>query len=837
MQWLSSNARFSSSISGIVDQFRHVANEVDSWITGTYDADRSSKTDGDRSVGTEMGVFAAASALGPASAPVALLAGIRLLGPDGVILVATAAVIAGCAAWASRGRVETLVPDADAPPVPRPTRQPTVLPEPVLQPVILRPETSPPETPTPEPPLPQTLLCEPEPTTQPPPPNVHAVPLRPELMLAAPAGLLILIVANHSLNQQTMTVVTLATLVMGFALWLYDQRTNGGVFLPWSVRAPESASVGSFRLRMLAVAIIAAGAAYAWSSDNTFRPFGVANWLLSVIAWSLAWWPRINGRVRAARAPFALSARDVVLVVGLFAAITAGAFFRFYRIDETPLDPTSDHAEKLLDVTDVLNGKRPIFFERNTGREPTQFYLTAALIRTLDLPTNFTTLKLGTALIGTLAIPFVYLLAAELAGRTTGFFAATLYAIGTWTVEIARAGLRFPYAPLATTVVLWLLLRWMRTRDRRDALLCGLCLGVGLYGYTPFRIVVLAVGLGLLLAFVNSDGKTQRRRVVGDGLLIGGTAAVVFVPLGRYALEHREMFWYRAGGRLTGDEGGNAFAALFHHVGVFAQNNWNAALGFNWRGDSTFVNAVSYVPMMDLITGALFLAGFAVVLVQIVVRRDVRAVLLLAALPVLLLSSTLAIAFPWENPSVNREGPAAPFAFTIAALPLAVLVRRLRDGLGPRRGYAVAAPAIALLIVVAAVSSFDQYFHDFNRQTRASVPNTTEIAQAIRGAAVVGVSPADAYVIDAPYWLDIRNIGIALGDIEWGPAHNVRVGDPLPTQPSSRPLLLVLKGDDQERLAEVMRTFPRGYVTRYPTEVPSHEFVTVWVPAPAPFLP
>src|SRR5690242_10902745 len=108
-----------------------------------------------------MGDFAAAFAWGPAGRPVALLAGIRLLGPDGVILAATAAVIAGCAAWASRGRVETLLPDADAPPVPRPIRQPTIVPEPVLQPIVLRPEPSPEETLTPETPLRETPLLEP----------------------------------------------------------------------------------------------------------------------------------------------------------------------------------------------------------------------------------------------------------------------------------------------------------------------------------------------------------------------------------------------------------------------------------------------------------------------------------------------------------------------------------------------------------------------------------------------------------------------------------------------------------------------------------------------------
>lgn len=783
-----------------------------------------------------MGSFAAESAWGPASAPVVLFAGLRLLGPDGLILAATAAVVAGCAFWASRGRVEAPLLDAKAAPGEAPTPAVATATAPAPTRIVL-PEPAPPPAPVEvAPPLP-----EPPPAVEPEPPAPRTALLRPKRLLLAPAGLLLLILANDSLNRRDLSFLALVMLVVGLALWVADTWAEGGAIRVRRAKDDQVSSAAALRRPLLAVSLAAAVATYAWSSGNTFRPFGVACWVLSMLAWSLAWWPKkrvSDGLIRAARAQFVLSAKDTVVLVGLVAAVGAGAFFRFYHIDETPLDPTSDHAEKLLDVTDVLNGKRPIFFERNTGREPTQFYLTALLFRGLHLATNFTNLKIGTALIGTLGIPFVYLLAAELAGRTTALFAATLYAIGTWPVEISRAGLRFPYAPIATAAVLWLLLRWMRTRDRRDALLCGLCLGVGLYGYTPFRIVVLAVGLGLAVAFVASQSRAARRRVVADGVLIGTTAAIVFVPLGRYAFEHRDMFWYRAGGRLTGDQGGgSAIGAFFHHLPVFLRNNWNAALGFNWRGDSTFVNAVTYAPMLDLVTGALFLAGLAVVVTHVVVRRDVRAGFVVAAFPFLLLSSTLAIAFPWENPSVNREGPAAPVVFTIAALPLAVLIRRLRDGLGSSRGYLVAVPAIAVLIVIAAVRSFNQYFHDFDRQTRASVPNTTEIAAAIRGAAVVGVSPQDAYVIDYPYWLDIRNIGIALGDITWGPAHNVVVGAPLPRQPSSRPLLFILNDNDKDRLAEVERTFPNGHVTRYPSEVPAKSFVTVWIPGPSPILP
>lgn len=61
----------------------------------------------------------------------------------------------------------------------------------------------------------------------------------------------------------------------------------------------------------------------------------------------------------------------------VFFAVLALALFYHYRIDSVPGEMFSDQAEKLLDVQDVLNGQTSIFFPRNTGREPFQFYLTA----------------------------------------------------------------------------------------------------------------------------------------------------------------------------------------------------------------------------------------------------------------------------------------------------------------------------------------------------------------------------------------------------------------------------------------------------------------------------
>src|SRR5690606_28713994 len=64
--------------------------------------------------------------------------------------------------------------------------------------------------------------------------------------------------------------------------------------------------------------------------------------------------------------------RSLALSLALMIILTAGVVTFFFQVDETPRDPTSDHAEKLFDVQTIIDGQRPIFFENNTGREPMQ---------------------------------------------------------------------------------------------------------------------------------------------------------------------------------------------------------------------------------------------------------------------------------------------------------------------------------------------------------------------------------------------------------------------------------------------------------------------------------
>jgi hypothetical protein len=311
-------------------------------------------------------------------------------------------------------------------------------------------------------------------------------------------------------------------------------------------------------------------------------------------------------------------------------------------------------------------------------------------------------------------------------------------------------------------------------------------------------------------------------------VLIGLTGAIVFLPLGHYMVDNPEIFWYRAATRASTAERnlyGSGLQAVLAELVVFIQNNLNAALAFNVRGDVGFVVNVIDDPFLDRLTGAAFLIGVGLVLFRLVRQRCIREATLLALVPILMLSSTLALAFPIENPSSNRSGPAAPVVFAIAALPIALLFSRLTRP----AGRVVALSVLLGLYGVAAELNYTRYFVDFDEQYRTIFPNTHEVADAIKQNVARGVSRDDVYLFGFPYWLDGRNVAIAIGDIRWSQQHELSDNQPLPIPVNGRPMLFVLNRADVRHRTELEQRWPNGTLTLVPSEVPGKEFYTFLV--------
>ncbi len=569
--------------------------------------------------------------------------------------------------------------------------------------------------------------------------------------------------------------------------------------------------------------------AFLTMAGNLFTLLNVTLWFMAIIFTVLAfwqgdlpfkgWWGWIKTHLRL---PWKFSISSMTLVILALAVVVI--FFRTYRLNQVPPEMVSDHAEKLLDIWDVLHGQTHIFFPRNTGREAIQFYLTAGIIRLLRTGYSFLSLKIGTVLVGLLTLPFMYLLGKELGNRRLGLLAALFAGIGYWPNVISRVGLRFPLYPMFVAPTLYFLIRGLRTGRRNEFILSGLALGLGLHGYTPIRIlpilVVIAVGLYLL----HPKARGKRLQVLTGLLILALLSLVVFLPLLRYALEYPGIFDFRAFSRLGLSEGPIQGSALV----VFIKNLWNASIMFFWSDGNIWVHSVTGSPALDIISAALFFSGVVLLIVRYIRRRSWQDLVLLISVPMLMMPSILSLAFPAENPALNRAGGAIVPVFLLVALALEGLMSAMERALQTRAGVRLAWGLALVLVFFSALDNYDLVFNQYQRAYQLSAWNTSEMGSVMHDFGNMYGGTNNAYVVPYPYWVDTRLVGMNAGD----PTRDFAIPpDQIATTVNfPQPKMFLVYPGDQADLNLLHQLFPQGTLSSYQSKV-GKDFYIFMVPS------
>lgn len=574
---------------------------------------------------------------------------------------------------------------------------------------------------------------------------------------------------------------------------------------------------------------------FLFSSGNAFNADNVLAWFLSIAVFLYAFWvPEKSwdvwrARLVSARQIFVEGVRISPTMVALVGVTLVGVVFYYHHLDGTPAEMTSDHAEKLLDVNDVVNGGlTPIFFERNTGREPLQFYLTAAFIQLTQHPIDHMALKLITALMGVLVIPFTFLLARELFDDKVALFAALFVAISKWPLTIARMGLRFPFTPVFVAPTMYFLFRALKYGRRNDFLLAGLFLGLGLLGYNAFRLApVLVVAIIVWWWWTQRMTWAQTKRLIVNSALMFTLALFVVMPLVRYMTERPEMVWYRAATRLVGE---HQTTITGDPLEVFANNLVTAALMFNWTSDAAWPNSLPNDPALDYVSGGLFVLGVAYAFYRLVRYRENVYAFVLGGIVIMLLPSALALAFPNENPSVVRAGGAIPFVFIVVALPLAWWWRITHDTLAAFRWGQVARVAVlVLLLALIGRANYLRYFVDFDAHYRRASWNSSEVAAVIRGFADSVGDVRHAWILLYPHWIDTRNVAINMRELGWDQTlPNADAALAHASDPANK--LYILNPGDQKNLTRLREIFPHAQERVFYARTPGHDFIVFYVP-------
>jgi hypothetical protein len=302
------------------------------------------------------------------------------------------------------------------------------------------------------------------------------------------------------------------------------------------------------------------------------------------------------------------------------------------------------------------------------------------------------------------------------------------------------------------------------------------------------------------------------------------TSVFIFLPLLRYSLENPEIFAFRSFSRLGTVERELQGPAIV----VFISNLWKAITMFAWDDGQIWVTSVTNRPALDVVSGALFYAGVVLIFIRYVRERNWVDLFLLLSVPMLMLPSILSLAFPAENPSLNRMAGAIVPVFVIVALALDAFIQSIQSNIKTRRGMWLAWAMALVLIAFSASQNYDLVFNQYQSVFKLSSWNTTEMGQVIQDFSD-SVGAADtAWVVAFPHWVDTRLVGINAGypqrDYAIWPDH---LAD---TAADPRAKLFLVKPDDEGGLATLKEVYPQGVLQTYDSAVENHDFYMFFVP-------
>ena len=445
------------------------------------------------------------------------------------------------------------------------------------------------------------------------------------------------------------------------------------------------------------------------------------------------------------RGPFL---RRHAFALGLTAILLVGALLRLWRLGDAPFGFHTDEGHYAMDAWRIVQGARPIYLERNNGREPLFVYLMAGLFA-LAGP-SIVTARLTAALATLAAVLTQALWVKELPlarPRRVALISAGFLAVGFWPVAQGRYGLRTSLMAVPISLMLWAWWRAIRPADnsavaaRRDAttaprppmrrdvaaLWAGVFLAAGVYTYLTGRLLpAILLASALWAVLVDRDRKVWRPLALALGL-----AALLSLPLIVYFSRHPEMVSHRTDQvSILSPEVNDG-----HPVRAFLENGWHLAQMPLLRGDGSWYHNLKRRPVFSEPPAALaFLAGLAVLGLMLAGRRGAAA----RAAAVLISATALVTLAPsWLSqgaPNYVRLTGLWPPLYLIPALGLDAVAAALerRGGWLQRRGGALGrliAPALlASTLAWTGWATWRDYFGDYAPRQ--------EVYEAFNGAAV-----------------------------------------------------------------------------------------------------
>jgi sugar lactone lactonase YvrE len=394
--------------------------------------------------------------------------------------------------------------------------------------------------------------------------------------------------------------------------------------------------------------------------------------------------------------------RDRMLLLTVVTLGVVALALRTIRLVDLPPEVHGDEAAIGIAARKLLSGEERNLFGLGWYEIPNVSFAMSAVIMRL-LGDDLFGLRMASALQGTLTVILTYLLARRLFGARAALVAAALLAAAEMHLHYSRTGYSYMQAGLATVLVLYLMLRALDYRRLIDYVLFGLAGGLCLQVYAAARLAPV-----LVVLYIGALALRERRLARAHllGLAIAGGVGVLFVaPMAVTYAPRPSAFNLRQNEISILQPAGFQHQSGTYHVSTLGDvlriQTQKTLEAFNYTGE-TSLQYGHPAPLLDVLTGALFVAGVG----AFAFRLTHPAYVLVNAWLwlTLLLGSVLTVDAPFSPHLVGM--------LPVLALYPALFIEsgwRSAEALFGRIGRSVGGAAIAGFIVAAAFANVNDY--------------------------------------------------------------------------------------------------------------------------------
>ena len=235
---------------------------------------------------------------------------------------------------------------------------------------------------------------------------------------------------------------------------------------------------------------------------------------------------------------------------------------------------------------------------------------------------------------------------------------------------------------------------------------------------------------------------------------------------------------------------------------------------FNWDDGQIWVHAVTYRPALDVVSGALFIIGIFLLLVRYLRQHHWLDLFLLLSVPLLQLPSILSLAFPSENPALNRAAGAIVPVFLIVAIALDGLLTGIATRINRRPAIVLNGVVLIVLAGTALFQNYDLVFRQYATQFDIGTWNSSEMGAVIKQFGQTFGTTDTVWIVPYPYWVDTRLPGVWAGipnrDFALWPQ------DFASTQSMEGSKLIMLNTADLEDVGTLQHLYPQGVLSTFP---------------------